>query len=173
MIRFHKKPILVPIGKPTYIHREANSKHNEVTVIISRFAIPLNNAFYDGANSLNKSVIMAGLKATKSFKDIEFGFNNNPQAPAFTFVIKAKTERRGDDIHNQELADKIVRIKANMKACAIARKVFLAIAVHYSNELSFNHSIYEAISSYEAREMSYLNNMWSESSGKDDSPDSI
>jgi hypothetical protein len=163
MIRFHKKPILVPIGQPTYIRREASGKHNEVTVIVSRYAIPLNNVFYSGANSLNKSIIIAGLKATKSFQDIEFAFNNNPQAPAFTFVVKAKTERRGDDIHNQELADKIVRIKANMKAGVVARKVFLAIATHYSNELSFNHSVFEALCGYEFRETSYLNNIWSES----------
>lgn len=166
MIRFQKKPILVPIGQPTYIRREANSRHNEVTVIVSRYAIPLNNAFYNRADSLNKSVIMAGLKATKSFQDIEFVFNNNPQAPAFTFVVKAKTERRGDDTPNQELADKIVRIKASIKASAIARKVFLAIAAQYSNELSFNHSIYETICSYEAREVSYLNNIYSEFDNK-------
>lgn len=159
MIRFQKKPILTLATEPTYIRHEAKGKHNEVTVVVARYAIPLKYTFYHKDNSLSRSILNAGIKATRSFQDIEFEFNGIAQAPAFTFVVKAKTERRGDDPHDQKLADKIALVKANIKACAIARKVFLAMAAQYCNELSFNHSIYETLSNYEARETSYLNNI--------------
>lgn len=160
MIRFHKKPILVPIGPPTYIRREANGKHNEVTVALARYAIPMENIFQGGANSISAKMIRAVENISKCLQGVELEFNRVSTAPAFTFMVKAKTERRGDDIHNQELADKIVMAKLNAKACVITKRILKAIADHYSTECAFNNSLCELLDGYAARECSYIHKVW-------------
>lgn len=159
MIRFQKRPILVVVGQPTYIRKEAKDKHNEVTVALARYAMPVGNIFQGGEHSLSAEIVKAVEKIGKCLQGIELEFNRLPQAPAFTFIVKAKTERRGDDVHNQELADKIVTAKLNAKACVIARKVLEAIAKCYCNELTFNNSMCELLDGYVAREHSYIKKM--------------
>lgn len=156
MIKFQKKLILVPANEPTYIRREANDKHNEVTVVVAHYAIPLNHVFCQGSQALNPNVMRAALEAADGFQGIEFRFNKNPQAPAFIFAVKAKTERRGDDAPNQELADRIVRAKANSKACVIAKRILGAIAKYYEKEIAFMNSVCEVLSNTSARELAYI-----------------
>lgn len=156
MIKFQKKPILVPANEPTYIRREANDKHNEVTVVVAHYAIPLNHVFCQGSQALNPNVIRAAFGAAGGFQGIEFGFNKNPQAPAFIFAVKAKTERRGDDAPNQELADRIVMAKANSKACVIAKRILGAIVKYYEKEIAFMNNVCEVLSNTSARELAYI-----------------
>ena len=156
MIKFQKKPILVPVKEPNYIRREANGKHNEVTVVVAHYAIPLNHVFCQGSQALNSNVMKVAFDAANGFQGIEFGFNRNPQAPAFTFAVKAKTERRGDDTPNQELADRIVMAKANSKACVIAKRVLGAIVKYYEKEIDFINGICDVLSNTSARELAYI-----------------
>lgn len=156
MIKFQKKPILVPVNEPTYIRREANGKHNEVTVVVAHYVIPLNHVFCQGSKALNPNVMRAAFEAAGGFQGIEFRFNNNLQAPAFTFTVKAKTERRGDDAPNQELADKIVMAKANSKACIIAKRILGAMANYYRKEAAFIDTVCEVLSNTSARELAYI-----------------
>ena len=136
MIKFQKKPILVLTSEPVYIRREANGKHNEVTVMVAHYAIPLNHIFCQGSHALNPNSVRVAFEAAGGFQGIEFGFNKNLQAPAFTFTVRVKTERRGDDTPNQEWADKIVMAKANSKACVIAERILSAIIKYYKKEVS-------------------------------------
>jgi hypothetical protein len=156
MIKFQKKPILVFANKPTYIRREANDKHNELTVVVAHYAIPLNRVFCQGSQALNPNVMRAAFEAASGFQGIKFGFNRNPQAPAFTFAVKAKTERRGDDTPNQELADKIVMAKANSKACAIAKRILGAIVKYYEKEIAFMNNVCDVFNNTLNRELAYI-----------------
>lgn len=156
MIKYQKKPILVPANTPTYIRHKANSKHNEVTVVVVHYAIPLNHVFRQGSQALNPNVMRVAFETAASFQGIEFEFNKNPQAPAFIFAVKAKTERREGDAPNQELADKIVMARANLKACVIARKILVAITKYYRKEIAFMNSICEVLSNASTRELTYI-----------------
>ena len=156
MIRFHKKTILVPVKEPTYIRREANDKHNELTIVMVQYAIPLNNVFCQGSQALNPNVMRAAFEAADGFQGIEFGFNKSLQAPAFTFTVKAKTERRGDDAPNQELADRIAMTKANSKACVVAKRVLGAVVKYYEKEIAFVNDVCEVLSNTSARELAYI-----------------
>ena len=159
MIKFQKKPILLLTSPPTFIRKEANSKHNEVTVAVAHYAIPVANICNHGKETINTGMLKAAINATRVFPGIDFSFNGNQHAPAFTFTIKAKTERRGDDVHNQELADKIVLAKLNVKACTIMNKVVNTIGEYYCSEISALGKIAEIIGGYQARETSYIQKM--------------
>lgn len=156
MIKFQKKPILVPAVPPVFIRHEAKGKHNEVTVVVAHYAVPLNSIFSRGMLAISPNVLEAALKAANGFQDIQLGFNKNMQAPALTFVIKAKTERRGDDVPNQELADKIVMAKANSKACVVAERALKAVVKYYMNEIAVLDKVCEAFTNTAARELAYI-----------------
>lgn len=123
MIKYQKEPLLVVADKPFMIRHKATETHNEVTVAVVKYALPLNGILPNGSMALNPNIFKVIFNATSGYPDINLEFNKNSQAPAFIFTVKAKTERRGKDVHNQELADKIVLAKANLKACAIVRTI--------------------------------------------------
>lgn len=155
-INFQKRPILVSINNPTFIRKEATEKNNEVTIVIMHMAIPLEHIFNGKTLALSPSVLTAAAQVSSGFQDINLEFNNNIKAPAFTFQVKAKTERRGNDVPNQALADKIAVAKANAKACVIARRLLLRINKYYRGEMQRLDSIADVFSNYAARELSYI-----------------
>ena len=164
MIKHQKKTILVPVSAPQLIKKEPTTKvrkgvtekHNEVTVIIAKYAMPLNNVFSNGSQALFPNMMRAAFKAAEGFQDIDFGFNRDPQTPAFIFTVKAKTERRGDDAPNQELANKIVIAKANAKAGIIAARILKAIQCYYKSEIEHLASLGNTLDNFIARELSYI-----------------
>lgn len=156
MINFQKKPVLGLVSEPTYIRKEAKDKHNEVTVVMATYAMPLNHTFCRGSNALSHNVLRVALKAASGFQDIGFRFNGKVEAPAFIFTTKAKTERRGDDVPNQELADKLVLAKANHKACVIAERVLGAVRSYYENEVKHLAPICDMLTYAANRELSYI-----------------
>lgn len=159
MINYQKKTILMPIGEPRYIHHKATNKHNEVTVVVADYAIALRNIFKDDGSMLNPNVVKVAYDAIRSFQNIGFSFNRNQHAPAFTFTVKGKTERRVDDEPNQELADKIALAKANRIACSVARRVLKAVSSYYAKQVNNLTDIVGVLEDYRSRELTYIGNI--------------
>lgn len=159
MIKYHKKDLLVPIDSPYFIRKGANDKHNELTLVVVKYAFPVNAVLLGGAYALNPVAMQFISKAVSGFQSIQLQFNKNPQAPAFVFTIKAKTERRGDDVHNQELADKIVLCKANIKASTVANKILEGMLNYYNYAAQSVLAVKNMFEDFIAREIKYMSNM--------------
>ena len=159
MIKYHKKDLLVPIDSPYFIRKGANDKHNELTLVVVKYAFPVNAVLLGGAYALNPVAMQFISKAISGFQGIQLQFNKNPQAPAFVFTIKAKTERRGDDVHNQELADKIVLCKANIKASTVAKKILEGMLNYYNYAAQSALAVKNIFEDFIARETKYMSNM--------------
>lgn len=159
MIKYQKKVILAEVGEPFFIRRKATEAHNEVTVIVMTYAIPLNSILPYGSMELNPAMLEAVLKAANSFQGINLEFNKNVQNPAFLFKVKAKTERRGDDVHDQALADKIVMGKASAKACVIAQRVVDGISKYLTETAKALAPISQVFEHYADREAAYFRKM--------------
>lgn len=159
MIKYHKKDLLVPIDSPYFIRKGANVKHNELTLVVVKYAFPINAALIGGAYALNPVAMQFISKAVSGFQGIQLQFNKNPQAPAFVFTIKAKTERRGEDVHNQELADKIVLCKANIKASTVAKKILEGMLHYYNYAAQSAFAVKNTFEDFIARETKYMSNM--------------
>lgn len=159
MIKYHKKDLLVPIDSPYFIRKGANDKHNELTLVVVKYAFPINAALLGGAYALNPVAMQFISKAVSGFQGIQLQFNKNPQAPAFVFTIKAKTERRGNDVHNQELADKIVLCKANIKASTVAKKILEGMLNYCNFAAQSALTVKNIFEDFIARETKYMSNM--------------
>ena len=159
MIKYHKKDLLVPIDSPYFIRKGANDKHNELTLVVVKYAFPVNAALLGGAYALNPVAMQFISKAVSGFQGIQLQFNKNPQAPAFVFTIKAKTERRGNDVHNQELTDKIVLCKANIKASTVAKKILEGMLNYYNFTAQSALAVKNIFEDFIARETKYMSNM--------------
>ena len=159
MIKYHKKDLLVPVDSPYFIRKGANDKHNELTLVVVKYAFPVNAVLLGGAYALNPVAMQFISKAVSGFQGIQLQFNKNPQAPAFVFTIKAKTERRGDDVHNQELADKIVLCKANIKASTVAKKILEGMLNYYKYATQSALKVKNTFEGFIAREIKYMSNM--------------
>ena len=154
MINYQKKPILVK-ENPTIIRKPANGKHNEVTVAIVKYALPFASILPNGVSDLSKKLIESAVEATNDFQ-IDVRFNHRAEAPALLFAIKAKTERRGDDVPNQELADKIVMAKADARASSLAARAVAGIRKYLAQRADALTSIIDVFQGYAARELSYI-----------------
>lgn len=159
MIKYHKKDLLVPIDSPYFIRKGANDKHNELTLVVVKYAFPVNAVLLGGAYALNPVAMQFISKAVSGFQGIQLQFNKNPQAPAFVFTIKAKTERRGNDVHNQELADKIVLCKANIKAGTVAKKILEGMLNYCNFAAQSTLAVKNIFEDFIARETKYMSNM--------------
>ena len=159
MIKYHKKDLLVPIDSPYFIRKGANDKHNELTLVVIKYAFPVNAVLLGGAYALNPASYNFIAKAISGFQGIQLQFNKNTQASAFVFTIKAKTERRGDDVHNQELADKIVLCKANIKASTVARKILKGMIDYYKSAADTANAVINVFDDFIVRETNYMNKM--------------
>ena len=159
MIKYHKKDLLVPIDSPYFIRKGVDDKHNELTIVVVKYAFPVNAVLLGGAYALNPVAMQFISKAVSGFQGIQLQFNKNPQAPAFVFTIKAKTERRGDDVHNQELADKIVLCKANIKASTVAKKILEGMLNYCNFAVQSALAVKNIFEDFIARETKYMSNM--------------
>ena len=155
MINYQKKKILVRDSNITIIRHPAKGKHNEITIAIVNYAIPLARVLKKGAEDISISAIKAVTDATSSFQT-PVKFNGNMENPALLFTIKTKTERRGDDTPNQELADRLVVVKADARASALAARTvegFMNFFVDRSKSLAPIAKVYK---NYSIRETTYF-----------------
>lgn len=160
MIKYQKKIILAEVGEPFFIRHKATETHNEVTVAVVTYALPLNNILPHGSmEDLNPEMYKAVFKAANGFQDIVLEFNKNAQKPAFLFKVKAKTERRGNDTYDQAFADKIVMGKVNAKACIIAQRIVDSIREYLINTDKALSPISLVFEHYADREAAYFRKM--------------
>lgn len=159
MIKYQKKVLLAEAGEPFFIRHKATETHNEVTVVVVTYAIPLNNILPYGSMELNPAMFKAVFKAANGFQDINLEFNKNAQNPAFLFKVKAKTERRGDDAHDQAFADKIVMGKASARACIIAQRIVDGISEHLTETAKALAPVSQVFEHYADREAAYFRKM--------------
>ena len=83
-------------------------------------------------------------------------FNFKPDAPAFLFTVKAKTECRGTDTPNQEIGDMVAMAKAQAKAAKVAARITVAIREELE---AMQDRLTEAIgllAEYESKEYSFI-----------------
>ena len=104
-------------------------------------------------------MLQAIFKAASSFQDINLEFNKDVKNPAFLFRVKAKTERRGDDVPNQALADKIVLTKANARAYIIAKRLIEGICNYLMESAKTITPIAQMLEHYANREAAYFKRM--------------
>lgn len=162
MIKYQKKPLLEVVGEPLMIRRKATETHNEVTVAVVKYALLFEGLLPKGSKALNPIMFKTIFNAASGYPDINLEFNKNPQVPALIFTVKVKTERRGEDVHNQELADKIVLAKANLKACAIVRTIINGnkrvdgLADYYRKVVEKLNEVDNVLDNFSQRETMYI-----------------
>ena len=146
-----KKNLLVEVGKPMIFRHEANEKHNEVTVVKAQYAIPM--------KEITMALIPEDLDRVKkmsvSFPEANITFNYQ-HPPAFLFTCKGKAERRGDDVPNQELGDKIALTKCEMQACKIGREIMIIVSKTLKEEAEYVLSVSEFYGNQVNRGLSYI-----------------
>ena len=153
MNKLQKKNLLVEVNrKPFIIRHGPNEKHNEITIAIVNYAIPMENV----TKYLTAKVLGEVQKMTSGYPNAGISFNFKPEAPAFVFTCKGKTERRGNDTPNQELADKIALAKCRAKACIIGRKIMIAIAEALKKEVEHIEEISGFFNFHSERELAYI-----------------
>ena len=146
-----KKNLLVEVGKPMIFRHEANEKHNEVTVVKAQYAIPMKEI----TMALIPKVLDRVKKMSVSFPEANITFNYQ-HSPAFLFTCKGKAERRGDDVPNQELGDKIALTKCEMQACKIGREIMIIVSKTLKEEAEYVLSVSEFYGNQINRGLSYI-----------------
>ena len=152
MSEIKKSELLVNAAEPLFIRHAANEKHNEVTVCVLTLAIPVVAL----SSCLNEAIIEGVKKVSRGFPDAKLRFNFKQQAPAFIFQVKGKTERRGEDVHDQEIADAIAMAKASKKACVIGSRVAKVVNSVLSAEAARAAEVVKAFDLQAAKEASYV-----------------
>lgn len=160
MIKYQKKTILTKVGEPLFIQHKATATHNEVTVAVVEFALPLNALGLwpkkKEITGISPALIESIKKATASWQGNNIEFNWNPANPAYLFKVTAKTERRGEDKYNQEFANKIVISKAYSKAYRIAKRIMEVMVSHHSNIAVLSQDIVDLFDKRINREVAYF-----------------
>lgn len=159
MIKYQKKVLLAEAEELFFIRHKATETHNEVTVAVVTYAIPLNNILPYGSMELSPAMVKAVFKAANGFQDINLEFNKNAQNPALLFKVKAKTERRGNDAHDQAFADKIVMGKASARACIIAQRIVDGIIKYFTETAEALVPVSQVFGHYADREAAYFRKM--------------
>lgn len=153
MNKIKKKELLVHVEEPQFFRHAANEKHRETTVCVMTFAIPvaiLTNGY------VSKDMVKAVEKVAKGFPEANLHFNYKPQAPAFIFSVKGKTECRGTDTYDQRIGDAVAEAKALFKAYTIASRVVAGIKKEVRNTLARLNDVSDFIASSQYREHNYL-----------------
>ena len=153
-MKVQKKKLLIEREPPFIVRQAPNGEHNEVTVAIIHYALPVTNI----TEGFSMDMLHRVKKAVAGFPDanVEFKFNLTPNHPAFLFTCKGKTERRGDDVHNQELADKIALTKCRAKACAISLKLIEVIKKALKDNVKHCDDLINIFTQYHTREYKYI-----------------
>lgn len=151
-MKVQKKKLLIEREAPFIVRHAPNGKHNEVTVAIIHYALPVANI----TTGFSMDMLHRIKKAVAGFPDANVKFSFKSTTPAFLFTCKGKTERRGDDVHNQELADKIALAKCRAKACAISLRLISTINKVLVDNVKHCDDLLDLFKKYYIREYSYI-----------------
>ena len=153
MSKLHKKDFLVEL-QTLIVHQAPTEKHNEITVAIGKYALPTKKACF-----LTPKLLESVKKVAVAFPRADIKFNYNEQTPAFLFTCKGRTERRGNDVHNQELADKIATSKCMIQAHAIGGRILKAMRNVLEEDAVKIKEMTEFLDYHADRERNYIRKM--------------
>lgn len=112
-----RKNVLVCMNTKVFKH-SANAKHNEATVVVKKWAIPVKNLL---GFTIPPEVVTPVLEKMKvAFPKAKVEFNYNPKVPAFLFESIGKTIRKEGDTPNEELGVKVATVKSNANAYSVS-----------------------------------------------------
>lgn len=119
-----RKNVLVCMNTKVFKH-PANAKHNEATVVVKKWAIPVKNLL---GFTIPPEVVTPVLEKMRvMFPKAKVEFNYNPKVPAFLFESIGKTIRKEGDTPDEELGVKVATVKSNANAysvsSALSRKI--------------------------------------------------
>lgn len=112
-----RKNVLVCMNTKVFKHL-ANAKHNEATVVVKKWAIPVKNLL--GFTIPPETVTPVLEKMKIMFPKAKIEFNFNPKVPAFLFESIGKTLRKEGDTPNEELGVKVATVKSNANAYSVS-----------------------------------------------------
>ena len=112
-----RKNVLVCMNTKVFKH-SANAKHNEATVVVKKWAIPVKNLL--GFTIPPETVTPVLDKMRIMFPKAKVEFNFNPKVPAFLFESIGKTLRKEGDTPDEELGVKVATVKSNANAYSIS-----------------------------------------------------
>ena len=113
-----RKNVLVCMNTKVFKH-SANAKHNEATVVVKKWAIPVKNLL--GFTIPPETVTPVLEKMRIMFPKAKIEFNYNPKVPAFLFESIGKTIRKEGDTPDEELGVKVATVKSNANAYSVSR----------------------------------------------------
>lgn len=148
-----RKNVLVCTNTKVFKH-SANAKHNEATVVVKKWAIPVKNLL---GFTIPPEVVTPVLEKMRiSFPKAKVEFNYNPKVPAFLFESIGKTIRKEGDTPDEELGVKVATVKSNANAYSVSRalskKIVDTMKVGLEDALTFANLCGES----RASEIDYL-----------------
>lgn len=150
--KLKKGKLLVSVGEPMYVRHAKNEKHNEVTVVVLKLAMPLRPV----TGCVTPAMLKAISKVSVGFPDANIDFNFKAEAPAVLFTVKGKTECRGADTPNQKIGDEVALAKAQYKAAVIAERLTSAIAASFRETAENVEEVASYFSRFAEQEKSYV-----------------
>lgn len=113
-----RKNVLVCMNTKVFKH-SANAKHNEATVVVKKWAIPVKSLL--GFTIPPEAVTPVLEKMRIAFPKAKVEFNYNPKVPAFLFESIGKTIRKEGDTPDEELGVKVATVKSNANAYSVSK----------------------------------------------------
>lgn len=148
-----RKNVLVCMNTKVFKH-PANAKHNETTVVVKKWAIPVKNLL--GFTIPPETVTPVLEKMRIMFPKAKVEFNFNPKVPAFLFESIGKTIRKEGDTPDEELGVKVATVKSNANAYSISEHLCRDMVRHIMFGLRKTLTFADQCEESRASEIDYL-----------------
>lgn len=148
-----RKNVLVCINTKVFKH-PANAKHNEATVVVKKWAIPVKNLL--GFTIPPETVTPVLEKMRIMFPKAKIEFNCSPRVPAFLFESIGKTIRKEGDTPNEELGIKVATVKSNANAYSVSEHLCRDMVRHIMFGLRKTLTFADQCEESRASEIDYL-----------------
>lgn len=150
--KLNKNRLLVNVSEPFYVRHQRNEKHNEVTVVVLKLALPLGPIL----SFMTASMVKAIDEVSNRFPDADLTYNYDAKHPAILFTVKGKTECRGNDTPNQKIGDIVAMAKAQSHAGIIVSKVLAAISKVLEKSVVRLYELSSYFDKYSEQERCYI-----------------
>ena len=148
-----RKNVLVCMNTKVFKH-PANAKHNEATVVVKKWAIPVKNLL---GFTIPPDIIPPILEKMRvMFPKAKIEYNFNPKVPVFLFESIGKTFRKEGDIPNEELGVKVATVKSNANAYSISEHLCRDMVKHMMFGLRKTLTFADLCGESRASEIDYL-----------------
>lgn len=148
-----RKNVLVCTNTKVFKH-SANAKHNEATVVVKGWAIPVKNLL---GFTIPPEVVTPVLEKMRvSFPKAKVEFNYNPKVPAFLFESIGKTIRKEGDTPDEELGVKVATVKSNANAYSLSEHLCRDMVKYMMFGLSKTLTFADLCEESKACEIKYL-----------------